>query len=150
MSFLDRFKNSEFASVRHHATMAEKEFKSAIIINNDVLPEELQTHDQWEADDRDGHHYTEENPDGGKFYGTDLLTIERRMAKMKKEESEHKRAKRTRQSRLESYAEQWDANESIEYHEDDNKFHTNAVLFLRLVLSEEEFEQFEEEVEATL
>lgn len=141
MSFLDQFKNSEFASVRHHATMAEQEFKAAILVSNDILPPELQTHSTWEPSD---------NEDGGKFYGTDLLTIERRLAKIEKEESEHVKAKRTKGERLESYAQQWDENERIEYHDDEKKLHQNSVLFLKLVLSEEEFENFEEEVEAAL
>jgi len=141
MSFLDQFKNSEFASVRHHATMAEQEFKAAIIVSNDILPPELQTHNCWEPSDGE---------DGGKFFGTDLLTIERRLATIEKQESDHVVTKRTKGERLESYAQQWDENERIEYHDDDKKLHQNSVLFLKLVLSDEEFEEFEEEVEKSI
>lgn len=153
MSFLDRFKNSEFASVREHATMAEKEFKEAIVISNDCLPPELQTHDSYEMCDFDLYDPT--TNEGGKFYGTDLATIERRLAEKNKEESEHKKIKRTKADRLEFYAEQWDEQaakadedkEAFVYMEDDAKFHQNAVLFLKLVLTVEEFEDFEDAVE---
>ena len=151
-SWLDRFKTSEFASVREHATMAEQEFKEAIVIHNDCLPEYLQTHDAYEMEDREGHHHTAADPNGGHFYGTDLATIERRMAARaaEQEDSQHVKDKREKESRIEEYAAQWDAEERIDYRDDEFRLHRNQLKFLRLVLSQEEWEDFEEEVEATL
>jgi hypothetical protein len=160
-SWIDRFKNSEFASVREHATMAEKEFKAAICIPNDMLPEYLQTKKEWDIDDRPGHEYDPETNEGGRFYGTTIEDIERRMAARQVEEkqiSDFQQTKLDKEDRLMAYAAQWDAEENledddktpIEYHEDGPKFHQNAVNFLRTVMNHEDWEDFEEKCADTL
>ena len=96
MDHLDRFKNSEFPFVREMARGLEQDFKEAIFLPNDILPDHLQTHDEWHLDDRPGR--------CGKFYGTSIAEIERRQQTQQPQSPSAKAdPQETREARIEKY-----------------------------------------------
>ena len=172
MSHLDRFLNSEFPFVREVTRGAIEDFEAAIVIPNEHLPEYLQTHDKWEKDDRPGMGYDPSKGQDGRLYGTDLATIRRRMDARKKvtEESAHQVEKREKASRIDRYAEQIadcpvyndkrpsgevkNSSETppaeLQFDEDEFRIARKQLRFLNQVLSHDEWEEFEEEVQNSL
>ena len=107
------------------ADLAEA-FKDAIVVPNEWLPEEYQNHQEFEVGNmRDLD---------GKVYGPTLAQIEKTHARLHaeaREETEAQKLKAERTRRIEDMAAQYDADESFEYDEDEDRLNRNMLAFCK-------------------
>ncbi len=107
------------------ADLAEA-FKDAIVVPNEWLPEEYQNHKEFEVGNmRDLD---------GKVYGPTLAQIEKTHARINaeaREETEAQKLKAERTRRIENMAAQYDADESFEYDEDEDRLNRNMLAFCK-------------------
>jgi len=99
----------------------------ALAWSNDVLPEEFQQHKEWEPND-----------EGGKFYGSSLSDIQRKLDAKKPKQPELSPTEKDRAERawrIEKYIDQLDGptETELEFIEDELRLHRAQVTFAKLV-----------------